>query len=470
MAKLKALTTGALGALGAAALLSGTAQARNIGQELLDAAVGGKVDLTLRSRFEHVDDKGVDDAEAFTLRSVLGYETGRFYGFGVYGSAVDVTAFGGQAYNSTVNGKTDRAVVADPETTEVSQVYVSYQVPPGGYGADPNHYLEGTNLRYGRQQITFQNHRWIGNVVWRQKFQMYDGGRVNYKSDQFGVDFNYAYIYNVNQIFTERSGNRADWGMNSHLINLDLDLGHWTPLPAHLVGYALLFDYNNGSPVGRIRPNGGTLQNQASSRNSNKTFGVRLNGKYPFAPERGPNAMTLVYTGEYAHQSDYADGSGVIDADYIFGQLGFEWFGLHISGAYELLGGDGQYALQTPFATLHGHNGWADQFLTTPAQGLQDVWLQVGYNTPASWGPALGNIKILSRYHDFNSDQGSIHYGREFDIQATKAVTQHLSFLIKYANYWADGGDTSAAVTAGNLAGLISQDTQKWWLQGQLKF
>lgn len=467
MAKLKQLTTGVMGALGAAALLSGSAQAKNVGQELLDAAVGGKVDLTLRSRFEHVDDDGAaKDANAFTLRSVLGYETGRFYGFGVYGSAVDVSAFGGKAYNSTVNGKTNRAVVADPETTEVSQVYVSYQVPPGGYGADPNHYLEGTNLRYGRQQITLQNHRWIGNVVWRQKFQMFDGARLNYDSKRFGVNFNYAYIYNVNRIFTERSGNRSDIRLNGHIINADLDLGHWTPVPAHLIGYGYLFDYNNGQAVPTAT--GGTAL--SSSQASNKTFGVRLNGKYPFDPAHGPQGLTLVYTGEYANQSDYANGSGAVDADYIFGQLGFEWFGVHLSGAYELLGGDGNYALQTPFATLHGHNGWVDQFLTTPAQGLEDVWVQVGVNTPAAWGPVLGGIKVLSRYHDFNSDAGSIHYGREFDIQATKAVTQHLSFLIKYGNYWADGGDTSAAVAAGNLAGNISQDTQKWWLQGQLKF
>ncbi len=480
MAKFKRLTTGALGALGAAALLSGSAQAQNVGQELIDAVMGGKVDLTLRTRFEHVDDDAlapgggkVKDANAFTLRSVLGYETGRFYGFGAYASAVDVSAFGGKAYNSTVNGKTDRAVVADPETTEVSQVYVSYQVPTGAYGADPNNYLTGTNLRYGRQQITFQNHRWIGNVVWRQKFQMYDGARLNYDSKRFGVNFNYAYIYNVNQIFTERSGNRADWRMNSHLLNLDLDLGHWTPVPAHLIGYALLFDYNNGAPVGRSVPVGSSLAGQSSSRASNKTFGVRLDGKYPFAPERGPQALTLVYTGEYAHQSDYANGAGVIDADYIFGQLGFEWVGVHLSGAYELLGGDGDYALQTPFATLHGHNGWADQFLTTPAQGLQDVWVQAGYTTTAAvsslpdmWRQILGNIKLLARYHDFNSDKGSIHYGREFDIQAVKQVTPQLSILLKYANYWADGDNTPA----NQLASNITQDTQKWWLQGQFTF
>jgi hypothetical protein len=42
--------------------------------------------------------------------------------------------------------------------------------------------------------------------------------------------------------------------------------------------------------------------------------------------------------------------------------------------AYEVLGSDGRnYAFATPFATLHKFNGWSDQSLGTPSQGLVDV-------------------------------------------------------------------------------------------------
>ncbi len=42
---------------------------------------------------------------------------------------------------------------------------------------------------------------------------------------------------------------------------------------------------------------------------------------------------------------------------------------------YELLGSDdGVAAFQTPLATLHKFNGFADQFLVTPAGGLQDIY------------------------------------------------------------------------------------------------
>ncbi|MFV4641100.1 hypothetical protein ACNJUF_21330, partial [Mycobacterium tuberculosis] len=45
---------------------------------------------------------------------------------------------------------------------------------------------------------------------------------------------------------------------------------------------------------------------------------------------------------------------------------------LGVTAGYEKLGGDGVHAFQTPMATLHKFNGWADLFLVTPAGGLQD--------------------------------------------------------------------------------------------------
>lgn len=462
MAKLKLLTTGAMGALGAAALLAGSAQAQTVGQDLVNAATGGKVHVELRPRFAHIEDDAFPkDSNAFTMRSVLGYETGRFYGFGVYAEALNVSAFGGEAYNSGLNGKTDRPGEGDPESTEVNQVYISYQVPPDTYigGYD----LGGINLKYGRQKITLQNHRWIGNVGWRQNPQTYDGASVTY-AGPYETQLFYSYVYNVNRPTAEASPN-SDIRTNAHLINLDFALEHWTGVPAHLIGYGYLFDYDRNQPVATS----GVLAGQDSSDASNKTFGVRLDGAYPFAPEE--DALTLLYTAEYANQSDYAGGSSVIDANYIFGQLGLEWYGIHLGAAYELLGGDGDYAVQTQFQTTHAMNGWADRFASViPADGLKDVWVEAGVATPAvlaqTLGGALGGIKVLARYHDFTSDHGSIHYGSEFDIQAAKKITEQLSLLLQYANYW---GDSEASVVTTGPANL-TEDVQKYWVQADYKF
>ena len=55
-----------------------------------DAIVGGKVDFSARYRFEHVEDDRVNsvtglklnDADASTIRTTLGYKTGQFHRFG----------------------------------------------------------------------------------------------------------------------------------------------------------------------------------------------------------------------------------------------------------------------------------------------------------------------------------------------------------------------------------------------------
>src|SRR3546814_3361296 len=40
--------------------------------------------------------------------------------------------------------------------------------------------------------------------------------------------------------------------------------------------------------------------------------------------------------------------------------------------------GNGVVAFQTPLATLHAFNGWADRFLSTPGNGLEDIYVGVG--------------------------------------------------------------------------------------------
>lgn len=449
MTKSKLLATSALGM---AALLTGTAQAQSVGTDLLDAVTGGKVHMELRPRYEHVKDDAVSkDANAFTMRSVLGYRTGLFHGFSAYGEFDNVSQFGGSAFNDTINGKTNRAVVADPKDTRVSQIYLQYLVPPGAYGTGAN--LQGLGAAFGRQNIKLVDVRWIGDVGWRQTRQMFDGATVTYDFKPIGLSFEYNYFYNVDRIFGQKSAN-SDISLNAHLVTLDLGLNKLIHIPAHLIGYAYLFDFDSGQPV----PMSGQLSGQDSSKDSNKVFGVRLHGTYPLTPDK---RFQLLYTGEFANQSDYANGSSVIDADYILGQLGVDVSGITLSGNYELLGSNGgKYALQTTFATGHAWNGWADRFLTTPADGLVDIWGQVGATSPAMWGPALGGIKLDTRYHTFNSDHGSTHYGDEFDIAVSKKVTPELAFLVKFAQYW---GDSEAS-------GSLAKDTQKYWLQGDFKF
>ncbi|MFZ5530955.1 MAG: hypothetical protein ACOY4U_07895, partial [Pseudomonadota bacterium] len=113
---------------------------------------------------------------------------------------------------------------------------------------------------------------------------------------------------------------------------------------------------------------------------------------------------------------------------------------------YELLDSDSTNAVQTPLATLHAMNGWADKFLSTPAAGLKDVY--------ASLGTTLADIKLICAYHDYSAASGSTDYGKEWNLHAWYPSGKY-NVGTKYASYRARG---------------FSFDTDKFWLYGELKF
>ena len=111
--------------------------------------------------------------------------------------------------------------------------------------------------------------------------------------------------------------------------------------------------------------------------------------------------------------------------------------------AWERLDGDardGQF--NTPLATLHKFNGFADLFLATPAAGLEDNYLSVSKK--------ISGVKCSAVYHQFNADTGGLDYGGEFNFVASYPVTKRLTVSAKYANFNRDG-----------MAPAAFQDTEK---------
>ena len=85
------------------------------------------------------------------------------------------------------------------------------------------------------------------------------------------------------------------------------------------------------------------------------------------------------------------------------------------------VGGDGTVSVQTPLATLHAFDGWADKFLTTPKDGIDDAYVSVGKK--------LYGVELLASYHDFSSDNLSYDYGTELDLSVGKKLNKSLSLL-----------------------------------------
>lgn len=370
------------------------------------ALTGGKATADLRLRYESVDQaNALKNANAATLRLRLGYETGEFRGFGAFVEAETVTALGGENYNSTVNGKTAYSIVADPEATEINQAYLSYAG------------LADTKLKYGRQRIILDNHRFIGNVGWRQNEQTFDAFTLTNASLPM-TNITAGYIYNVNRVFSDKSP-QGDFKMNSPIFNVSYK--GWSL--GEVVGYGYLLDFTD------------------LAASSTQTYGLRLKGSAPLG------GVQALYTAEYATQRDYRDNPRDYSLNYYLVEGGVGLTNAEFKLGYEVLGGNGTVAFQTPLATLHAMNGWADQFLVTPAGGLKDAYVSAATTV-------LGT-KIEAIFHDFRSDNNSTRYGTEWGLQAVKAIDKNYAVGAKYASYNAKD---------------FSVDTDKFWLWAEAKF
>lgn len=378
-----------------ALLVAGNSQALLAADSLEEALTGGKVNLDMRLRFENVDqDNALKDADALTLRTFLGYSTGTYNGFSAKIEVEDSRIVAGVddfTVGPTGFNVGEYSVIADPETTEVDQAYIQYQ-------------KGGLTAKLGRQVITYDNHRFIGHVGWRQDRQTYDAFSLAFKPAE-NLTLNYNYIDERERIFAED----ADVDSDDHLFNAALSTKVGT-----LTGYAyLLEDEDTDTEI--------------------DTYGVRFSG----ATSAGE--AKLLYTAEFASQ-EFDNGTVDYDADYYNLNLGVEINGFTLKAGYEVLGSDdAAYGFATPLATLHAHNGWADQFLGTPATGLTDMSFSVGGKL------AGGTFEIV--YHDFEADDDTPaldDLGDEIDFVYARKFGKYYSAGIKYAAFSADdfGVDT----------------------------
>jgi len=142
---------------------------------LPESIAKGKFNLNVRARYEFVDQDGVaaitDKSHAPTMRTRFGYTTAPLHGFQgmLEGENITALSFDDQYNAAGSNGEPTRPVVADPETTELNQAWVSYS------------YTNLFALKGGRQRIVLDNHRFIGDVGWRQNMQTFDAATLESK-------------------------------------------------------------------------------------------------------------------------------------------------------------------------------------------------------------------------------------------------------------------------------------------------
>jgi hypothetical protein len=387
-------------------------------QTVIDAIAKGRPVIDLRARYETVQDASKTlDANAGTLRARLGYETGSWNGLSLQTDFDQIWAIGGATYNSTRNGKTTYPVVADPAMTALNRLQLTY-------ASDFD-----TKFVLGRQRLLIGNQRFVGNSGWRQHEQTFDAlSAVNTSAD--GLTLSYAYLYRVNRIggpalpapantTAAATGQASYFKSNSQVMD-----AVYAGIPGlKLEGYAFLFDL---SAPGYVTV---PAQELATARLSTATIGGR--GDYGFALDDG---IAAKLSAEFAHQGDYADNPLAISLNYWLGEGSVTWKGFSGLVGYEVLEGNGTIGFATPLATLHAFNGWADMFLTTPANGLKDFYMKAAYTVPADFVAAKAlNLAVV--WHDYRTDTRNQGIGSEWDLQAELVMDASLSFMAKYASY-----------------------------------
>lgn len=367
-----------------------------------------QLNMLFRYRLEAVDQDGLaENALASTLLSRFSLTQNLSHGWSAGGEFDYVAAIGDKNYNDSINGKTAYPVVADPAGADLNQAFVMYQSDS-----------QSQTLKIGRQRINLANERFVGGVGWRQNEQTFDAVRYQASlSSELKLD--YSYSSKVNRVFGSKSP-QGDWSSDLHLLDL-----RYQPNANHQLGaFVYQMEFDDAPLV------------------SNQTLGL----DYQYSQAFSHSSRYTLY-GSYARQQEAGDNPNSYDAEYWTLEANL-WLGAWQSGVgVEVLGSDNGIGFATPLATLHKFQGFADKFLTTPASGVEDKYLKLGYK--------MDQLELIAFYHWLDAVEGEADYGKELDLQLSYNLNAQHAVLLKYADYQANS---------------LHTDTSKFWLQWLAKY
>ncbi|MEX0737874.1 MAG: hypothetical protein WD071_00875 [Pseudohongiella sp.] len=383
--------------------------AENSADSLAAALSQGNTTLSFRLRHEDVQvDTPSRDATANTLRSRLTYTSARWSGLDATLEMDYVATIGNEKFNNTRNNQFLYATVPDPDGADLNIAALRYRFDTG-------------SAVMGRQRLVRGNQRFIGSVGWRQNEQTFDALNLSWQASA-RTQFSYAWIDNTRRIFGPDKGTpAAKLASNHHLLDASMAISDAININAYY--YALDFE-------------------QAPALSS-RTAGLTLSGAADAVNSR------LDYRLEAARQDDYGNNPVNYDAMYWLASAGLTAHGIRIGFTHEILGADSRNnaSVQTPLATLHAFQGWADQFLTTPAVGIKDNSISVS--------GTVSGTRLSATWHDYQSDTHAMSLGSEWNLQAHRVFAERYTLTLKYADYQSDG---------------FGSDTQKLWLMAEARF
>jgi hypothetical protein len=367
-----------------------------------------------RLRYEHVDQDGLpetgSDALTARVRAGLQASSGGFSALAQMQGTLAII----DSYYDGLHGTATRPLIADPQNVALYLAQLQYK-------------SKVVTLTGGRQHISLDDERFVGNVGFRDNAQTFDGVRAEVTPAK-GLKLDLSYVWDVRTIWGIDGAGARQRGIAGD--NVLANLSYATPVGT-ITGFAYLVDQDEPEVQG--------------FRLSSQSYGARFAGSHPFT-----KSVKLGYQLSYAHQTDWHRNPNSYAADYALIDTTLDVKAFKLGAGFELLGAD-QGAALTSFQTSLGTNfkfqGWADKFLTTPPDGVRDYYGSLGYGLKA-----LGPFKAVSAqaiYHRFTSDRLVRGYGDEIDMLASGKLGKTV-LSVRYARYEAGG---------------FATDTRKFWLQ-----
>lgn len=293
------------------------------------------------------------------------------------------------------------------------------------------------STRLGRQVISYDNQRILGEVDWAQQAQSHDAALVTYKNSKNQLDI--AFALNANS--------ETDIAVPYAVATYKTMQYAWYHTALNKINMSLLFlntGYENklATPIPTPTPE--------LKVDYMQTFGTYLNTK---REKWDANLWFYGQTGKNATNSVSA-----FDAALNFNHAVTDKFKAGLG--YEFLSGKSQEDLSTDiksfnplFGTNHGFNGYMDYFYVgnhKNSVGLQDAFLKFNY-TVKKWQFNLSPHAFMAANTVLaaNGDKMDNYLGTEIDCTAAYAVHKFINITGGYSQMF--GTDTMQRIKGGDV-------------------
>jgi hypothetical protein len=309
------------------------------------------------------------------------------------------------------------------------------------------------SLKFGRQEIIYDDHRMFGNVDWAQQARSHDAAILKYKSDVFKAEL--AFAYNQDRYKLSGTDNKVDPKNYKAFQNLWMNFK-----PSDNFNVSFLF-LNNG------------LQLKTGGDAYSQTIGPRVTYKN----DNFTAHATFYYQGGYTNnQVGNPPSAQKLSASYIGADLSYK-FTKNISAlvGYERLSGDSQLeskdetnVFRPLYGTNHKFNGFMDYFYAGSPHGnvgLQDIYVLLkGKISPVTLGVFAHMFSSAADIADPKTMETplSSYLGTEIDFFITFPIVKGMKFVGGYSQMFAT--ESMEAIKDG------SKDEMNNWAYAMIVF